>query len=838
MWEKNRSKKKWKCSVRLCAMIIASSQLVLALLLLHVFDVPAIDGIAKMFFSLPPPPRNSSTSPPVVVVVREPPTWLQIDPSLHCEPRDCFKARCSLVESSSPLQRMCTTTNPNKTFQQVNMNVASSKTSSPRLRGRSKNSIEVDRLIAAGQDQTTMSGKIQKCHDSPPYDALPLPIPTSNRSNLTWGERLQNFKRQTAWLLPGGAWRDWYTEGTCGLPNHGGSAKMYFDNSTGLYTLENVCLRPRGTLMGYQPQILDDYDAHDDCGVVETLTHFTSARAALYRIENMSAAPHCVVDQAMVLLNFGAIRAENSGHWFHRLGSIVRMMEQLGELVPLAVMLNIHSLWRASYTQQHHMIEAITNHWLSVFEEDFKDNKHLPNIFKFANIDLDETTLHAPICFRKMYYYYDCRGSCPPADDTPFRRFSFRLHGLRTARDQETMRLVTQRYRTCFGVAQRTTPPIAAGEKVHALFAVRSRHRRLLFQPQIIAALRRAFASEMHLTPFEHVFYPFADIVRIYSGADMVLGMYGAAHSWSVFLPPWGVTVILSALRVPSSFNVPMELLFLEFTTEAFAANVSCVHFSPPAAEMRLVSWDNWLPGYELATKPQHFVELVRSGLCAVAAESRSAATALCALPSLSTADTSLSHPEQVAWLLAIHVIPGGSRRLEKFLLDPTTISNALSTLTTEAPHVVIVLEKCINDERTMEMAWLLSYFRTLRRVFMSSNPAASSRGPNCEGHNDEKYFAYFTYWPVEKFVPTTIAASGADVVLMSMLQLLRWTPLQDDAAFVVPRVMLIAATMDMLPVQVVVQHLLVHVLGTMSTQFEVVTSPSLGFIAVFAKKK
>ena len=626
-----------------------------------------------------------------------------------------------------------------------------------------------------------------KCSGSPPYDRIPNRI----EKPLKWQHHLQNFKRHTAWLQGDDAWRDWYPSNDCSIPRSDGSGKLFFNQSTGLYTLENVCLRANGSLASFRPTVVDEFDGHDDCGTVDRITSYMAARDVLLRMETLPSPPECVVHQPVILLPLGMSRTSNTGHLFHRFGSVLRMKETIGSDVPLVLLFNRESFREKRRGQESDMVQAVSPSWLSVFEHG-DNGSVLVDYFSASDISPGEndneqyrSSLKEPMCFDTMYYYYDCR-TCEVADDSPFLRHSFRLHGVRSARDVDTMSMITTKYRQCFGIAQRRANPFDLGEKVQVLFSVRSRDRRILFQPLIVHALRREFSSDIEVTLFEHSKYTFRRIVEVYSATDVVFGVYGAAHMWNVFLPHWAVGVMLSLLPQLSELNVPREKMGLEYSNEAVAANHSnMLYYSP--AELRKISTDEWFPGWESVITPQHSVALINTTLCAVAAGSRESATQQCRMPNL-TGWLSTTLPRErvslihwLAWTVASHSSAAASR-VRVYLQQPELLLKALVDPFPSPfePRVVSVLHgPCLTEGSTLELSFIHNFFFALDMItFSELNATAAKKSEECQLLKPS-VFPYALRWGsafAARFVPLDDAVTSAHILVLSADQLRQWS--------------------------------------------------------------
>lgn len=373
-----------------------------------------------------------------------------------------------------------------------------------------------------------------------------------------------DFKRHTAWMFS--KWYDW--SGRCAAPVNESARSMRGGHSAadGLYHLENFCVNPLGEFSGYLPR-LDEYRGADDVHLAERngLRDF----ATLVRsVKQLSVPPPCFLDTKIVVFGVGE-RADNPGHIYYRLGSLMRIIEaaygvsardQRDNVTMLLPIFQPDCLENRQTERVATPCAKVTN--AAGLLMDLGGTSHIalsnPSLpwsvpdAEFLGFTPDARARRRRVCFRHAVLWQDgwkqmlddLRGS----SSEPGRQTSFPIHGRRTVRDAETVDMLNVHLRRCLRLPPRRRR--ARPHAPHVMFAVRSVRRVFSMQPFIIDIVGRYVQDTLHgtLEVSENAGASLSDIVRAYSRADVLIGHYGAALVWQTFMPPGAVTVEFNGL--------------------------------------------------------------------------------------------------------------------------------------------------------------------------------------------------------------------------------------------------------------------------------------------------
>ena len=316
-----------------------------------------------------------------------------------------------------------------------------------------------------------------------------------------------------------------------------------------------------GEFSGVAPQ-LQDYRGSDDVHYREQYG-LRDFRTLLSNVPALHAPPPCFLDTRIVVLGIGE-RADNPGHVYYRLGSLLRVIEaaygpnardQRDNVTVLLPIFQPDCLEFTENSRSSTPCASVTN--AAGILMDLAGTSHIAlgnSRLPWAELNEvvlgfppDVTSLRRRVCFRRAVLWQDGwkklmddgRGSSP----VPGRDTSFRLHGARTLRDAETVALLNLRVRHCLALPPRRRR--ARSTSPHVVFAARSVRRAFFYQPYLVAVLGQYVRDALNGTieVVENSELDFATLVQVYSRADVLIGHYGAALAWQQFMPPGAVTV-------------------------------------------------------------------------------------------------------------------------------------------------------------------------------------------------------------------------------------------------------------------------------------------------------
>eukprot|EP00760_Papus_ankaliazontas_P013140 PhM_4_TR15654/c2_g1_i1/m.61311 len=411
---------------------------------------------------------------------------------------------------------------------------------------------------------------------------VPAPPVNSDSSYCSSGDDECEFERHTRWMFD--KWYPWRRHTTRGLHETTGGHR-----ADGLYELRNVCVDPRGQLYGSSNRRVDAYRGQSDIYPVTPKVGPDMGSFASW-ISNVQTTKEDVVVQENTVVVFPIMdRMDNPGHGFYRTGSLLRVIEAVKQrssgnvTVMFVVVDGSPFMWTARRNAEmnamrlyYDMLHPHT--WFSVMGPSMwsrvgQDRDELRRFFGFWP---DDAAMAAPMCFRSMVMWQDSHGDLVGVQDGASEEIGhqtmFHIHGTRAPRDAETLALLyTALWRCLHPVGgdtraddqplsasstsgsfdgavgpRRNVTRLAFSSSPHVVFITRSVERRLIQQPFMISAVREFVdtvwpGGRLHVV--EMAYLSMADIVRVFSDADVVIGHYGAGLVWTMFMPPGGVFV-------------------------------------------------------------------------------------------------------------------------------------------------------------------------------------------------------------------------------------------------------------------------------------------------------
>lgn len=418
---------------------------------------------------------------------------------------------------------------------------------------------------------------------------------------------LDAFKKETAWMFP--AWVDWappssarltcdYSLSSLASPQQQQQQlpppmRGAHGSKMAPYKLENFCLRPRGRLAGYSPQMGQFLGATESFGVNDIkpelgMQRFLSDVENLDRDDGLQSVKRkapCFVDVERLVLFPVTVHSDNAGHAFYRAGSLLRFIQSvfgddaIRQNVTVVYVVTHRAPSGSQRARDHNISDnnrrrsrnaAIlfydivgTSHFAVEYDEQVLGQR-----LRSHEKQQDATLM---MCFRSAYVWHDIHTSKAllerrtasaaaateqPAPSTGSRKRSsklapnsqsaafFPLFARRRPKDVDTVNLLNDLIRAKHHLAPRRSAPNA--RHPHVVFSARSASRRFVFQPYIIARMAEFVRTELHGT-FQVVensrSTSISDIVAIHSKADVLIGMLGAGLIWTHFMPPGAVLV-------------------------------------------------------------------------------------------------------------------------------------------------------------------------------------------------------------------------------------------------------------------------------------------------------
>jgi hypothetical protein len=377
--------------------------------------------------------------------------------------------------------------------------------------------------------------------------------PSSDCRESCEGRRFRTFQRRTSWMFE----RTYEWGGDCQRPTDGAaSARMTasHDPRTGLYTIRNFCVSPLGQVAGFEPNI-EAYGGTDEIYFFTRGKNFEVPQWLRERTTSLPQPPPCFLHTNIVVFPVGG-NDRNPGHMLYRAGSMLRVIETAFGEAARDQRRNVTVMYvqvGALHTRGSRLVNPVgmfydlfgTSHFAIVDAASGELSDARERLFpRGAGAGLSHLA-----CFRSAVLWQDSlesawlRGNGVASASVPGLQTSFRLFGPRSPRDVATVALVNERLRLCAGLPPRRRR--ASADRPHVLLAIRSVSRRFSLQPFLIDVVGRHVRAALNGTMevVEHLELNLPEIIATYSGADILVGIYGAALTWSLFMPPGAAVV-------------------------------------------------------------------------------------------------------------------------------------------------------------------------------------------------------------------------------------------------------------------------------------------------------